>query len=126
MKLTSRLFSVVGLFILGVVCCWGHASPAQEKAKKTDAPAVATGGGPPVAGAALPKWEYKILDVNHINARNVAQNEQEMNQLGETGWELVGTASVVLEGPGPGGPGLGGRGVPTPTGVRLFFKRPKK
>jgi hypothetical protein len=47
----------------------------------------------------MQKWEYKVV--------NSSLSEQELNKLGEEGWELIGVATWE------------------PFEIKLYFKRPK-
>jgi hypothetical protein len=115
-----RLFVLAILFALGVACWSELASSAQEKAKE-EKEEKGKGVIPAIVGPPPSKWEYKIMPL----VRDDQQAEQEMNKLGDEGWELVGTtnsvSSSVRQGPGPGGPGGA-----VSTRSRLIFKRPKK
>jgi hypothetical protein len=94
--------SVIGLAVgvasLGLVVGGGLLAPAQEKAKEKPAPLV--------------KWEYKVAAGN--------ADEQEMNKLGDDGWELAGVQSLVS---GKVKDGIGGS---VQTRTAMIFKRPKR
>jgi hypothetical protein len=90
--------ALVGVAILGLLG-GGVLAPAQEKVK--DRP------------AAVVKWEYKVT------AGDV--DEQEMNKLGDDGWELAAAQGLVSGGTVKEGKGGGAR-----TRTTLIFKRPKR
>ena len=122
MNRSYRLFVLAVLFALGVACWSELPSSAQEKPKEEKAKEERDKGVIPAAvGAAPLKWEYKIMPLG----RDDQQAEQEMNKLGDEGWELVGTPSSVSSSVRPG-PGPGGPGGAISTRSRLIFKRPKK
>lgn len=46
----------------------------------------------------MKKWEYKILNLRAKGVTNLVlskEDEQELNKLGDEGWELVSTAPTV-------------------------------
>ncbi|VTR93319.1 : DUF4177 [Gemmata massiliana] len=101
MKLSYRLFAAVALFAVGAVCWSGlGSSAAQERNEKA-------------AGAAAPKWEYKVAQIDIDNEKA----EKALNKLGDEGWELIGA-------PGDHATRLPG-GARALT-VQMVFKRPKK
>ncbi len=44
------------------------------------------------------KWEYKVVQLDKVNERYAYLHEEELNKLGEDGWELVSTSIVIDEG----------------------------
>src|SRR5206468_3812602 len=83
---TRVVGGVAGVVVLGLVVGGGLLAPAQEKAK--DKP------------AGLVRWEYKVTVG--------AADEQEMNKLGDDGWELAAAQGLVSG-------GQDGKGVRTRT-----------
>ena len=59
------------------------------------------------------KWEYKVTTGE--------VDEQEMNKLGDDGWELAGVQGLVS-----GGVVKDGKGGAVRTRTNLIFKRPRK
>ena len=105
MKTSTRLFAVAALLVGCIVAWSGMNSPAQEKAK-----------GVGIAPAPVPKWEYKLTTLSELDENA----EKELNKLGEEGWELVGSPSVVSARPQPQG------SAGTSTKVKLIFKRAQR
>jgi hypothetical protein len=94
MSKPSRLFALVALLVLGVVCGLYLQSPvvAQDKEKpKEMAPAVA-------------KWEYRVVAASYNDEKGA---EKELNKLGDEGFEIVfvnsGQVTGVLGPRGGGG-----------------------
>ena len=113
MKKSYRLFALAALFALGVACWAGVGSEAQEP-QKQDGPQVkkkkAEAGW---AVLPIPKWEYKVTDFGGDDKAV----EEELNKLGDEGWELVGTPTRTSG---------GGDGRVARSKVSLVFKRPKR
>jgi hypothetical protein len=101
-KVSTRLFAIAAVLVACVVAWSGMNSPAQEKAK-----------GAGRAPAPVPKWEYKLTTLSELDENA----EQELKKLGEEGWELVGSPSVVSARPQAQG------SAGTSTKVKLIFKR---
>lgn len=47
------------------------------------------------------KWEYKSIELeNNINLKDSSKLQEELNNYGSQGWELVGVMEVPREGSG--------------------------
>jgi len=65
----------------------------------------------------MKKWEYKIITIKiegWVDKKIDSQAEQQLNELGNEGWELVGNAPI--------GGGIGGWGAET-SSFSFIFKR---
>lgn len=58
------------------------------------------------------KWEYRVINVRSENYRLDPNSAQEMNRLGEEGWELVSITAVNFK-------------SGATDNIALVFKRPK-
>ncbi len=58
------------------------------------------------------KWEYQVINVRSENYRLDPNSAQEMNRLGDDGWELVSITSVNFK-------------SGATDNIALVFKRPK-
>jgi hypothetical protein len=58
------------------------------------------------------KWEYRVFNVRSENYRLDPNSAQEMNRLGEEGWELVSLTAVNFK-------------SGATDNIALVFKRPK-
>jgi hypothetical protein len=71
-----------------------------------------------MSGDASRRWEYRIVELGGGGFFDGGEgpSEEELNELGDDGWELVATLTS-------GEHGFGGRGSRTSA---LVFKRPKR
>src|SRR5262245_15028075 len=126
MSKPSRLFALVALFVFGLVAVsyWHGPAVAQDKEKekpKEHAPAAAT----------VTKWEYRIVALRDRGVGpgpggegkkdrdSVSKAEEELNKLGEEGFEIAFVTAASESSsprgfPGGGGDARGGVAPPHP------------
>jgi hypothetical protein len=121
MKTPSRLLAVVVLLALAVSSAWYLQRPAAAQEKKDNAPPAVT------------KWEYSIVVLSGRTVGfggkgkgggTVTRAEEELNKLGEEGFEIAFVTAASESPPGGfGAKGGGGESIPV---VYYTLKRAKK